>query len=128
MKIAVVSENGKTVSQHFGRATHYVIVNTDGSRILGKESRLKAGHHDFAVEERGCSCGAHVDESSIYDRHRPMVLNILDCDVLLAGGMGWGAYEGLKSRGIKAILTDIIEEAVRLYLGGNLPNVMERLH
>jgi predicted Fe-Mo cluster-binding NifX family protein len=37
MKIAVASENGKTVSRHFGKATQYVIVKTDYSRIPGKE-------------------------------------------------------------------------------------------
>lgn len=132
MKIAVVSENGKTISQHFGKATQYVIVNTRAGRILSKEIRQKAGHADFmaAGDADASKCGAHSGDSSIYDRHRRMILNILDCSVLLSGCMGWGAYEGLKSRGIKTILTDVedIEEAVNLYLEGNLPNLTERLH
>jgi predicted Fe-Mo cluster-binding NifX family protein len=59
-----------------------------------------------------------------------MVETIADCQVLIAGGMGWGAYESLKSRGIEPVVTDVenIEEAVRLYLEGKLPNLMERLH
>jgi predicted Fe-Mo cluster-binding NifX family protein len=59
-----------------------------------------------------------------------MMSNIADCQVLLAGGMGWGAYESLKSRGIETIVTDVesIDEAVTLYLAGKLPNLMERLH
>jgi predicted Fe-Mo cluster-binding NifX family protein len=59
-----------------------------------------------------------------------MAETIADCQVLIAGGMGWGAYESLESRNIQPIVTDIrnIDEAVKLYLEGKLPNLMERLH
>ena len=55
---------------------------------------------------------------------------ISDCQVLLAGGMGWGAYESMKSYNIKPVVTDVesIDEAVQLYLNGKLANLMERLH
>ena len=50
--------------------------------------------------------------------------------MLITGGMGWGAYESMKSRGIEPIVTDFenIEEAVMLHLQNKLPNLMERLH
>ena len=54
-----------------------------------------------------------------------------DCKTLLAGGMGWGAFESLKTLGIETIITDVdnIEEAVKLYLHSNLPNLAEqKLH
>jgi len=59
-----------------------------------------------------------------------MMENIADCQVLIAGGMGWGAYDSLKSCNIEPIVTDVrtIEEAVKLYLEGKLLNLMERLH
>jgi predicted Fe-Mo cluster-binding NifX family protein len=59
-----------------------------------------------------------------------MAQTIDDCQVLIAGGMGWGAYESMKSRGIETIVTDVktIDEAVKLYVQGTLPNLMERLH
>jgi predicted Fe-Mo cluster-binding NifX family protein len=55
---------------------------------------------------------------------------IADCQVLIAGGMGWGAYENMTSRGIETVITDIqnIDEAVRLYLEGKLLNLRQRLH
>jgi len=55
---------------------------------------------------------------------------IADCQVLIAGGMGWGAYENLTSRGVETIVTDIknIDEAVKLYLEGKLLNLRQRLH
>jgi predicted Fe-Mo cluster-binding NifX family protein len=50
--------------------------------------------------------------------------------MLLVGGMGWGAYEAMKSYGIEPIITNVkgIYEAVFLYLKGKLPNLVERLH
>jgi len=50
--------------------------------------------------------------------------------VLLAGGMGWGAYEAMKGYGIEPIVTDVadIDRALELYLAGSLPNLMGRLH
>lgn len=59
-----------------------------------------------------------------------MASNIADAKFVIAGGMGWGAYESLKSLGIEPILTDVvdIEKAVRLYLEGTLPNLTQRVH
>jgi predicted Fe-Mo cluster-binding NifX family protein len=34
MKIAIASENGKTVSKHFGKATQYVVINTEDGKIV----------------------------------------------------------------------------------------------
>jgi predicted Fe-Mo cluster-binding NifX family protein len=59
-----------------------------------------------------------------------MAQAIDDCQVLIAGGMGWGAFESLKSRNIEPIVTNVkdIDKAVKLYIAGKLPNLMERLH
>ena len=132
MKIAAVSEDGTTLSQHFGRAPYYVVVMVQDGKVVSKEKRDKAGHHTFAGhheenlapgEQHGFDAGAQV-------RHATMVSNITDCQVLIAGGMGWGAYGNLKSRGIEPVVTDVenIDEAAKLYLEGKLPNLMERLH
>jgi len=59
-----------------------------------------------------------------------MAESISDCQIVLTGGMGWGAYESMKSYNIESIVTDVknIDEAVQLYLDGKLENQMERLH
>jgi predicted Fe-Mo cluster-binding NifX family protein len=131
MKIAVISEDGNTISQHFGRAPLYVVVTVEDGKIVNKETRNKTGHHTFAAhrpdsapgEKHGYGAGSEV-------RHASMAETISDCQVLIAGGMGWGAYESLKSLNIEALVTDVenIEEAVKLYLEGKLVNLMERLH
>ncbi len=131
MKIAAISEDGNTISQHFGRAPLYVVVTVEDGQIVGKETRDKTGHHTFAGQHQDPAPGArHGYGAGAQARHASMMESIADCQVLIAGGMGWGAYENLKSRNIEGVVTDItdIDEAVTLYLTGQLPNLMERLH
>ena len=132
MKIATITEDGATVSQHFGRAPYYLVVTVDNGKVVSKEKRDKAGHHTFAAGQHPDTAPRewHGYDAGAQSRHATMAQSISDCQVLIAGGMGWGAYESLKSRGIETIVTDVenIEEAVRLYVDGKLPNLMERLH
>ena len=132
MKIAVITEDETTISQHFGRAPLYLVVTAEDSKIMSKETRTKTGHHTFAANQHPDTAPGerHGYDAGAQARHATMAQSIDDCQVLMAGGMGWGAYESLKSRGIETIVTDVenIEEAVRLYLEGKLPNLMERLH
>ena len=132
MKIVAISDDETTISQHFGRAPFYVVVTVEAGKIVNKETRAKTGHHTFAAhqppdlapgEKHGYDAGSQV-------RHQSMAEIISDCQVLLAGGMGWGAYESMQSYNIKPIVTDVksIDEAVQLYLDGKLTNLMERLH
>jgi predicted Fe-Mo cluster-binding NifX family protein len=132
MKIAAISDDGVNISQHFGRAPYYLVVTVENGKVLSKEKRDKAGHHTFAAGQHPDTAPGerHGYDAGAQSRHDTMAQSIADCQVLLAGGMGWGAYESLKSRGIEPVVTDVenIEEAVRLYLEGKLPNLMERLH
>jgi predicted Fe-Mo cluster-binding NifX family protein len=131
MKIAAIPEDGVTLSQHFGRAPYYVVLSIEGGKVVGKETKPKAGHHTFAATEPPLAPGErHGYDAGSQAKHASMAQSIADCQVLLVGGMGWGAYESLKGRNIEPIVTDVkdIEEAVRLYLESKLPNLMERLH
>ncbi|MBN1644286.1 MAG: dinitrogenase iron-molybdenum cofactor biosynthesis protein [Dehalococcoidales bacterium] len=131
MKIAVITEDGVTVSQHFGRAPYYMVVSVEDGKVVGEEKRDKAGHHSFAAGHHDMAPGErHGYDAGSQAKHTAMAQSIGDCQVLTAGGMGWGVYESLKSCGIDTIVTDVgnIDEAVRLYVEGNLPNLMERLH
>lgn len=55
---------------------------------------------------------------------------IKDSQVLIAGGMGMGAFQSMKSYQIEPVVTDIenIDEAVKLYIEGKLPNLINRVH
>lgn len=131
MKIATISDDGTTISQHFGRASQYVVFTVENGKIVNKETRAKMGHQHFAATENHASHGErHGFDSGSQSKHQSMAQTISDCQVLLVGGMGWGAYESMKSYNIEPIVTDVnnIEEAVKFYLEGKLPNLMERLH
>jgi len=132
VNIAAISDDGTTISQHFSRAPVYVVVTVEDGKILSQETRAKTGHHTFAAhhppnlapgERHGYNAGSEL-------KHQSMAETISDCQVLLAGGMGWGAYEAMQSYNIIPIVTDVrsINEAVQLYLDGKLDNLMERLH
>jgi predicted Fe-Mo cluster-binding NifX family protein len=135
MKIAAVSEDGVTISQHFGRAPFYVVVTVEDGKIVSHETRDKMGHAQFAAEphqehDHEGDLRGHGFDPAAQNRHARMAAAIADCEVLLAGGMGAGAYESMKQANIRPIVTDVnnIEEAVQAYLSGNLTDHIETLH
>jgi predicted DNA-binding protein (UPF0251 family)/predicted Fe-Mo cluster-binding NifX family protein len=133
MKIAVISDDGKTISQHFGMAQLYVVATAEDGKITGMETRSKVGHQNLGGghhEEHLAPGQPHGFDATAQTTHATMAGNINDCQVLIAGGMGQGAYVSLKSFKIEPIITDVkdIKQAVNLYLEGKLPNLRERLH
>jgi len=131
VRIAVVSDDEATVSGHFGRAAYYVVMTVEDGRIVARETRAKAGHQTFGA----CDChdmaeGLHGQGQHSEAKHQIMAGTIVDCDALISGGMGWGAYESLKRRGIEPVITDVrdVAEAALGYAGGTLPNLTDRLH
>jgi predicted Fe-Mo cluster-binding NifX family protein len=132
MKIAVITDDGNTISQHFGRAQYYLVATVENGKITARELREKLGHAQFAnephpVEKPGQPHG--MDPAS-HNRHLQMAVAIADCEALLCRGMGMGAYESMKTRGIRPIVTDIasIDEAVMAYVEGKIVDQVERLH
>jgi predicted Fe-Mo cluster-binding NifX family protein len=135
MKIAAVSEDGVTISQHFGRAVFYVVVTVEDGKIVGREKRDKMGHGQFSRETHDghgqeADPRGHGFAPAAQDRHVRMAVGIADCQVLLAGGMGAGAYESIRQAGIRPVVTDVtnIDDAVQAYLAGNLKDHVEKLH
>ena len=132
MKIAVVTDDETTICQHFGRAQYYMVFNVENGKITGKERRDKMGHRHFASQEgeHGAAAGPHGYDTDSQKKHASMAEAIKDCQVLIAGGMGMGAYDSMKSYNIEPIVTDVssVEQAVKLYAEGKLPNLNDRLH
>ena len=132
MKIAVITENGKTISQHFGRAPYYLVFTIEDGKITNREMRDKMGHQHFVNEEHADDHGTagHGMDSSSHQKHGQMAEAIKDCQVLLCGGMGRGAYVSMEAFNIRPIVAGIldIEEAVQAYLDGKLVDQVDRLH
>lgn len=132
MKIAVITEDSNIISQHFGRAPYYLVYTVTDGEITDRELRAKLGHNQFAEHhhEEHTHGEAHGLDSASHDKHSQMATAISDCDVLLCGGMGIGAYESMRRLGIRTVMTDIkdIEQAVAAFLDGSLVDRTDRLH
>jgi predicted Fe-Mo cluster-binding NifX family protein len=132
MKIAVITDDEKTISQHFGRAQHYLVCTVENGQIVNRELREKLGHAQFANEPHSADIPGqpHGMDPASHDRHILMAQAILDCKALLCRGMGMGAYESMKVAGIQPVVTDIvdIDEAVKAYMDGKIVDLVERLH
>jgi predicted Fe-Mo cluster-binding NifX family protein len=132
MKIAAVTDDEFTISQYFGRAAYYWVVTVETGVIVSQEKREKMGHAHFSGETygKGQSETRHGFDPAAQNRHARMLDAIQDCDVLLARGMGAGAYESIRQAGIKPFVTDVetIDIAIQQYLAGILTDHVERLH
>jgi predicted Fe-Mo cluster-binding NifX family protein len=126
MKIAIVTDDHQTISAHFGRAQFYEVFTVDAGNVTARETLVRSNSQIVAIG------GAHEPEGEHHHHHdhNAMKTPISDCQVLLAGGMGMGAYLSLEEYGIQPIITDIreIQAAVDAYLAGTLVDHMERLH
>jgi predicted Fe-Mo cluster-binding NifX family protein len=132
MKIAVVTDDHKTISAHFGRAQYYDVFTVEDNKVVKKEIREKANHRQFSGEDHhhGEHGDSHGMDPGSQRRHGLMMETIDDCQVLIARGMGQGAHNNLRERGIKPILTDIqqIQDALDAYLAGTLIENVDRVH
>jgi predicted Fe-Mo cluster-binding NifX family protein len=132
MKIAAITDDEKTISQHFGRAKFYLVCTVENGQIIDRELREKLGHAQFASDPHTVDAPGqrHGMDPASQDRHMLMAQAILDCKALLCRGMGMGAYESMKVAGIQPVVTDIvdIDDAVKAYMDGKIVDLVERLH
>ena len=131
MKIAVITDDQQTISQHFGRAQYYRVFSIEDGKIIASEPRAKANHNHFADEHSHMEHDEpHGSDPASEQRHGTMMDTISDCQVILVRGMGMGAHNALKARGIEPIITDIqdVQQAVEAYLVGSIVDHPEKLH
>jgi predicted Fe-Mo cluster-binding NifX family protein len=129
VKVGVVTDDGKTISPHFGMAQYFLVYDIEDGSIKGKELRPKAGHHHGGMEHPAGSTGHHQGEAEA-SLHENMLSSVADCEALITRGMGWGMREAIGQSGKKSFITDVenADEAVRAYIDGGLDDHAERLH
>lgn len=131
MKIAMVTDDGKTVSQHFGRAGYYLVLTIESGAVVSREMREKLGHNQFPVHHHGEGHSAeHGRDAGSHQKHASMAEAIADCRVVICGGMGAGAYESLRRLNIQPVVTDErdIDSAAQAFIAGKLVDHTELLH
>ncbi len=110
VKVAVASQDGRIINQHFGHAERFLIYEADGGRI------------NF-VEERKVEKYCSGDEEHLYDRDRFKMFfdAIKDCSILLVSRIGTRPEREFEKRGIKVFMVyDRIEEGIKTVMGGEL--------
>lgn len=135
MKIAFITDDGKTISQHFGRASHYLVITLEDGKETAREMREKLGHAHFAgqgqhAHEHEHHGAGHGHDAHSHQKHVRMAEAIADCETLICRGMGTGAYQSMQAQNIRPVVTDIasIDQALSAYLAGNLRDHPEKLH
>jgi predicted Fe-Mo cluster-binding NifX family protein len=132
INIAVVTDDGITISEHFGRARYYDILFLENGKVVRRERRNKPGHHAFGDKEehQDHSLLQHGLDEPSHNKHVSMAEVIKDCKIVLARDMGSEAYQSMLHLGIQPIVTDIanIDQAVQAVVDGTIIDHTQKLH
>ena len=107
IKIAIPTDDGVTISRHFGRAKAFLVITLDNGDVVEQELRQlpDSGDHEHH----------HHDHEHDHHHHHGMGGNpahmakfeyVRDCQFLIGGGMGAPAINRLNAMGIQVALTD----------------------
>ncbi len=112
MKIAVASQNRKTVTGHAGKCRKFWIYQIAGKEVTSRDLL------ELPIEQS-------FHES---DHNQPHPLD--GVNVLICGGMGQGLQQRLKQKGILGVATSEtnLERAVASWLDGTLPEAAPEEH
>ena len=104
MKIAVPTKENNQIDAHFGHCEFYKIYTVSDQNQVISEERLDS--------PQGCGC-----KSNIADTFKSMGITIM-----LAGGIGNGAINNLKARGVEVVRNceGDVTEIVTKYLAGEV--------
>jgi predicted Fe-Mo cluster-binding NifX family protein len=118
MKIAIASDDGKTISPHFGKAEGFVIFEVHGQEVRS------SGYRQNSFTGHALGIESHHRE----DRHKTIIEALRDCDVVISRGMGRRLYEDLKNAGINPLITDedSVDKAIEMYMKGMLADNPEK--
>ncbi len=123
MKIAVASDNGKTITGHVGKCDMFIIFDITNKEIRGIEKRKNTftqhkkeghehGHHNEDLKHKQQGVGKHLG----------IIEGLKDCNYLFCCSGGQGLMSDLNENGIQTIFTDELdaEDAVKLFLEDKL--------
>jgi predicted Fe-Mo cluster-binding NifX family protein len=115
MRIAIASDDKKTVSSHFGRALGFVVFELSNGKIINQQYRENKGKN-----KGECGTCDHVT----------MINNIKDCQVVISYGMGLKIYRDLINSKISPIVTEekTVKDALCKFIKATLKNRLDKLH
>jgi predicted Fe-Mo cluster-binding NifX family protein len=114
LRIAFITDDGLSVSAHFGKAPSYRVFSVTDGQVADLGARPKPYH------------GADNQPATT---HGDMFAPISDCQVLVAGGMGTPAWQSARQAGLEVILAGgEIEAALKAFVRGELTSDERRVH
>lgn len=126
-KIAIPTDDGETISRHFGSSQYFQVVTLIDGQEPQTELRKKPGHgpkHEHAHNHD------HGHDHGNHKGHGGKFALLQDCAVLIGAGMGQPAYDRLQQMGLHVILTGEkqIGAALAKFQNGELSSDMRRVH
>lgn len=126
-KLAIPTDDGKTVASHFGRAQYFMLVEIDGDKEISRklvENLHARGHHGEHGEHHGH--GGHGNGHG--HGHDEVFMSTGDIEGVIAVRIGPHMFEDLKARKIGVYLVSVetsIENAINSFIEGKLRNIVE---
>ena len=117
MKVAVATNNEKTVAGHLGRVGGFLIYKIKDGKVVDKEFRENNfTNHGHGHEHHGHNGGGHN-----HGHHR-LIEGLGDCKNLIFKSGGWRIIDDLEAHGIHPIITDekFADEAIDKFIKGEL--------
>ena len=121
MRIAVPTDDGTSIAEHFGRSAAFLIFQTEDGRIAGQLTKANHSKHMQG------SCGQHSAGSKAHS-HAGILSALKGCEVVICAGMGSRAADALKAGGVTEIIVTTpgpAEAAVSAFLDGKLSRQAE---
>lgn len=132
MKIAFVTDEGLEISRHFGRAGKYLVIEIENGSEIGRELREKMGHQHFSGQEGDHEHhgGPHGFDAASQSKHASMLSAIEDCDVVICGGMGQGAYQSIVNSGKQVYMVEELDinKNLEKFISGELSSSDSLVH
>ncbi len=117
MKIAITSQNKRTVSGHAGKTTRFIVFEVENNEILTKNL--------LEIEV------TNVLHEHFHGNPAPGYVHpVLEMDVVITGSMGPGFSIKMQANGIEAVMTDEkeIDVVIAKYLDGTLEKLQPSAH
>jgi predicted Fe-Mo cluster-binding NifX family protein len=118
MKVAVASDDGKVICQHFGRTRGFAVFEIENDQIKSKEY-VPNTFTAHAAGNNGGGDHSHHSHGPTHMHSHDSILNALqDCKAVISCGMGQRLVYDLQNAGIEPIRTNVtdVDQAIELYI------------
>ena len=119
MKIAVASDDGKNIAQHFGRTKGFLIFDTEASKITSSTYISNSFTHHHGNHD------AHDHNHEHAHSHKGILTALKDCSTVISRGMGRRLLMDFEENNKDVFITEepLAEKAVQLFLDGKLDHL-----